>query len=129
MKPRKFDKEKLRYDLLPAPELEELVEVYTHGANKYGDKNYLVQGGLGEDRIYAAILRHLQAYRKCERIDKDSGLPALAHAVWGCFTLMEYERLGYLKAKPKRKASKRYRVKKKGCKHREQIQIAKGVKS
>ena len=110
-KAKKFDKGKLRYDLVPAPELEELVKVYTHGAGVYGDKNYLARGGLGEDRIYAAILRHLQSYRKGARIDKDSGLPALTHAVWGCFTLMEYERLGYLKVKPKRKASKRWRKK------------------
>ena len=109
MKAKKFDDGKLRYDLVPPIELEELVEVYTHGAARYGDKNYLAGGGLGEDRIYAAILRHVQSYRKGERIDKDSSLLALAHAAWGCFTLMEYERLGYLKAKPKRKVSKRWR--------------------
>ena len=107
-KAKKFDSGKIRYDLVPASELEELARVYTMGAIKYGDKNYLKGGGLNEGRVYAAIIRHIQAQRMGKHIDSESKLQALAHAAWGCFTLMEYERLGFL-GKQKRKASKRWR--------------------
>ncbi len=90
----KFDEEKhggtkLRYDLIPPVALKMLAEVYTHGARKYGDINYLK--GMSFRRILAALMRHIEAYRAGETDDPDSGLPHMAHAAWQCFTLMVYE--------------------------------------
>ncbi|KKN84442.1 hypothetical protein LCGC14_0289040 [marine sediment metagenome] len=85
----KFDSEKLRFDLIPPYALEQLAKVYTHGAAKYGDVNYL--RGMTYRRILAALMRHVEAYRAGESIDPDSGLPHMAHVAWQAFTLMVYE--------------------------------------
>jgi hypothetical protein len=65
-----------------------LVDVYTHGAEKYADRNW--ENGLHWSRIFAAIMRHLWKWWSGEDDDRESGLPHLAHAAWGCFALLEY---------------------------------------
>lgn len=87
---KKFDQGKLRYDLIPGDSLEWLVKVYTMGADKYDDENW--REGMSWKRIFGAIMRHLWAWFRGEDIDKESGLPHLAHATWGCFTLLNYMR-------------------------------------
>lgn len=89
----KFDFGKLRWDLIPYDSLEEVVKVYTHGAEKYSDHNW--RKGMKFSRIYAAMLRHLTAFIRGEDIDKDSGLNHLSQVAWGCLTL-----LNYMKTKP-----------------------------
>lgn len=84
----KFDQGKLRYDLVPAGPLKALAEVYTFGAGKYADNNW--RKGLAWGRVYGAIMRHLWAFWRGEDTDPESGLPHLAHASWGVFTLLEY---------------------------------------
>lgn len=88
----KFDAGKLRYDLVPTYPLRELAKVYTDGAAKYGDENYLKQG-MNWKRVIASLLRHVEAYRARENTDPESGSPHLAHAAWCCFTLLTYEHL------------------------------------
>jgi len=69
----KADDGKLRYDLI-APEFEEEVaKGLTFGATKYADKNYLQGEGLELKRPLAALRRHLNALRKGEDFDKESG--------------------------------------------------------
>lgn len=85
---RKDDEGKLRYDLLPVGPLETLVAVYNFGAKRYSDNNW--RKGISWGRIFGAINRHLWAFWRGEDLDKESGLPHLAHAAWGCLTLMEY---------------------------------------
>ena len=92
MEGRKDDLGKLRWDLIPPEALEEIVRVYTMGASKYEPWNWLK--GMAWSRVFAAIMRHLWAWARGERTDSESGLSHLAHAAWGCFTLMEFERLG-----------------------------------
>jgi len=84
----KFDDEKRRYDLVPADSLRQLVDIYTFGAKKYEDNNW--RKGLKWGRIYGAIQRHLNAFWEGEEVDSESGLTHLAHAAWGCFTLLNY---------------------------------------
>lgn len=78
--------------LLPTcgPALFEVSKVLTFGASKYGANNWQ---GLDEftNRYYAAILRHLFAYGGGERIDPESGLPHLAHALCGALFLLSSE--------------------------------------
>lgn len=84
----KYDKNKVRMDLLPPYALTEVAKTYTYGSMKYSDNNW--QKGLEWSRIYAAALRHLFAYWQGEDRDKGSELYHLAHAVYNCLTLLEY---------------------------------------
>lgn len=78
---KKNDNGKDRWDLLPIGTIEQIVEVLTFGTNKYCDNNWQKVNN-GKERYFAALMRHLVAYRKGEFFDKESGLPHLAHA--GC---------------------------------------------
>lgn len=84
----KFDNSKTRYDLMSPIALEYLALVYTFGAVKYKDHNW--RKGIRWSRIFGAIMRHLWAWMLGEDVDDESGLPHLAHAMWGCATLLEY---------------------------------------
>ncbi len=88
----KFDAEKLRYDLVPPYPLSELAQVYTDGARKYGDENY--RKGMSWRRVLGSVMRHIEACREGQWLDTESGSPHAAHAAWGCFTLMLYEKEG-----------------------------------
>lgn len=85
----KHDEGKLRWDLLPIRPIEELVEVYTFGSKKYGDRNW--ENGISSDRLYAAVMRHIAAWRKGERINEESDLHHLAHAMFGLVAIMFFE--------------------------------------
>lgn len=78
---------KLRWELLPLPLLELVVKVFHFGAEKYGpDRWQNLPDGLR--RYKAAILRHLVAFEKGEIIDKESGLPHLAHMAWNALAVL-----------------------------------------
>ena len=76
----KFDGQKLRWDLLPYREVEEVVEILTFGAEKYADNNWQCVPNR-RNRYYAAAMRHLVAWFMGERLDKESGKNHLAHAL------------------------------------------------
>lgn len=85
---KKYDDNKARWDLLPMGLIDEVVDVLTFGAKKYGPDNWrLVENGQG--RYYSALMRHVRAFRKGELIDKESGKSHLAHAV--CNLLFMFE--------------------------------------
>lgn len=88
----KYDQDKLRYDLISFPALEELCKVYSLGAKKYADRNW--EKGIMYSRILAAMLRHITAWVMGETLDKESNLHHLAHAAWCCFTLLHYHKAG-----------------------------------
>lgn len=86
---RKNDKGKVRFDLIPAEELEEIAFVLTKGAELYGVRNYLNGKGLQISQVYSAAQRHLNKYYR--RMDKDPqfGASHLAHAACCILMLME----------------------------------------
>ena len=84
----KHDMEKLRMDLVSAIAIEELAKVYSYGARKYEDHNW--RKGIKWSRVLAALKRHILAFEKGEDIDQESNLLHLAHAMWGCASLLEY---------------------------------------
>lgn len=84
----KYDSGKVRFDLVPVAPLRALAQVYQMGAVKYEDNGW--RSGLAWSRIYAALQRHLLAFWEGQDLDDESGLPHLAHAAWGTFTLLEY---------------------------------------
>lgn len=83
----KFDAEKLRYDLVPPSAIKALAEVYTFGARKYKPNNWKLCAE--PEKYLAALMRHLEAYRAGEELDKDSGLPHLAHLLTNAANLLE----------------------------------------
>ena len=90
---KKFDKGKLRYDLLPLGPLEQVTDIITFGSEKYGPNNWQkVDKGL--DRYYAAAMRHLIAWKTGEKIDQDSGRSHLAHVGCNLFFMMWLEDQG-----------------------------------
>ena len=75
----KHDDGKLPYYLLPFDAVDEVVAVLRHGAKKYGDRNW--EGGMDWSRLLGASLRHLSSYSQGQRVDPETHLYALAHAI------------------------------------------------
>ena len=87
--PKKNDRldGKPRWELLPLPDLEDIVEVYTFGAEKYGPHTWRdLEDGF--DRYKAALLRHLVSFDRGEEFDHESHLPALAHMAWNAIAML-----------------------------------------
>lgn len=76
----KHDGEKDRWDLLPWGEVCDVVKVLTFGARKYEADNWK-RVEKGQSRYFAAAMRHITARERGQRIDPESGLPHLAHAI------------------------------------------------
>ena len=78
---------KLRWELLPLETMEEVVKIFTFGAEKYGPNTWQ---GLenGYERYKAALLRHLVSYEKGETLDAESGIHALAHMAWNAIAML-----------------------------------------
>lgn len=87
----RFSKGKIRYDLITPWSLEQLAKAYTYGTLKYDDDNFY-KGLKWRKDVFGCILRHVWKWFRGEKYDKESGLHHLCHAVWNCFTLMEYEK-------------------------------------
>jgi hypothetical protein len=87
-KATKDDWGKPRYSLIPPHPLKVLAEIYTMGARKYSDDNWL--NGMDWKRVLDAVYRHLEAFKGGEDNDPESGLPHVMHAAWGCFTLCQF---------------------------------------
>jgi hypothetical protein len=87
---RKFDNDKLRYDLVPPLALEEMVKVLTFGAQKYDPDNWQKVPD-SKRRYFAALQRHLWAWKQGETVDKESGIHHLAHAACCLYFLYEHD--------------------------------------
>lgn len=82
-----FLDDKLRWDLLPLEEIEEIVKVYTAGSKKYGENTWQnLPNGL--QRYKAAMLRHLVAFEKGEETDKETGCKHLAQVAWNAIAML-----------------------------------------
>jgi len=91
-KAKKYDAGKAPMSLLPYAALEMIAQVLDFGAQKYGTHNWL--GGMSWSRLADAALRHVNAWVWGEKLDKESGLPHLAHAACCILFLLTYERFG-----------------------------------
>jgi len=84
----KYDKDKTRFDLLSLNAERAVAEVLTHGARKYGARNWnLVDNHV--DRYIGAARRHLNAYMSGEKIDPESNIHHLAHAICSFMFILE----------------------------------------
>ena len=66
-------------DLVDYDIVNEIGKVLTYGAKKYSPNSWQTIDD-AENRYFAALLRHLFAYRKGEILDPESGLPHMSHA-------------------------------------------------
>lgn len=87
----KHDEKKVRPDLVPASVILDVAEVFTLGAQKYGERNW--QKGIVYSRVYAAVQRHLLTWWSLQSTDRESGRSHLCHALAGLFMLRWYERV------------------------------------
>lgn len=90
---KKDDKDKPRVGLVPPKAALELAKVMTHGAEKYGDKNWRL---VADHRYLDALGRHYLELLMVEgngqvAKDHDSGLPILAHIAANALILLEKE--------------------------------------
>lgn len=86
----KHDQGKLPWDLLSFDAIEQIVRVLQHGEKKYSAWNWTRGGGLSWSRVFAAAMRHMAAWARGETLDKESGLPHLAHAACCIMFLLHY---------------------------------------
>jgi hypothetical protein len=79
---------KLRYDLCPAIAQREYAKVWTEGLKKYPAGNW--EKGFPFSVVIASAMRHLEAMRLGEMIDKESGLLHSAHLMANAAMLTEF---------------------------------------
>lgn len=80
-------------ELLPWESLGQIVEVLTYGAQKYSPDNWQRVPD-PQNRYFAAVMRHLHAYRLGDALDSESGLPHLAHAACCVLFMMHFDLYG-----------------------------------
>lgn len=81
--------QKPRWELLPLNLLAYVVDVYTAGAEKYGEGNWMnLEDGFR--RYQAAMLRHLVAYQNGEIRDPETGCYHLAQVVWNALAMLHF---------------------------------------
>src|ERR1700677_2479135 len=78
---------KLRYDLLEPYAIQELVKVFTKGAEKYSDFNWL-DGGMDYSKMLASLKRHIAAFELGEDIDQETQCLHMAQAAWNALALV-----------------------------------------
>ena len=77
---KKYDTDKLKYSLLPKKVIEDVIKVLMIGEKKYGTDNWIYVDN-GYERYYNACLRHLQAWYYGEKLDTESGISHIIHAI------------------------------------------------
>lgn len=85
-----FIDNKVRMDLLPWPELEEIGKVYTAGAKKYGPNQWQDLSD-GYQRYKGAMLRHLIELEKGNDVDSDTGCLHAAQIAWNAIAMLHFK--------------------------------------
>lgn len=99
---RKFDGGKPRFELVPPHALEETAKVLTFGSLKYADDNWKNVPD-GKKRYIGAILRHINAFKKGETHDPETGLHHMAHAICCAMFICDADVSGIPLAPPEEK--------------------------
>jgi len=81
---------KTRMDLFPMECMEAISKVLTFGANKYKPNNWKKTQN-SKERYRAALLRHMTAMQKGEKIDKESGLTHASHLACNAIFLLWFD--------------------------------------
>ncbi len=86
----KGDAGKDPWELVPWGPFRGVVRVLGFGARKYAPDNWRRVPN-AKDRYYAAAMRHLVAWRTGEKLDSESGLPHLWHAMCSLLFVTELD--------------------------------------
>jgi hypothetical protein len=84
----RYNSDKLRYDLIPALANREYAKIWTQALGKYPARNW--EKGMPWTEVIASAMRHLEAMRLGEMIDKESGLLHSAHLMANAAMLTEF---------------------------------------
>lgn len=85
---KRYDSGKPRVELLPSSAIEAMANVFTQGAEKYGDRNW--ERGMDWSRTYASMMRHMLAIGNGQFYDQESGQLHLAHIMANAAFLIYY---------------------------------------
>lgn len=88
-KGKKYDSEKLEWDLLPIDALCVIIRVFMFGAKKYGKRNW--ENGMAFSRLYNAALRHMTKWYAGQVFDEETGINHLAHAAVSLMMILAYQ--------------------------------------
>lgn len=86
----KHDEGKLRFSLLPKGTISEVLKVLEFGAKKYAENNWQKVDN-ARTRYYDAALRHITAWHEGEKLDSETGVSHIAHALCCLHFLMWFE--------------------------------------
>jgi hypothetical protein len=89
IKALRYNKGKLRYDLLPWEWKEGLTQVLQMGAEKYDDNNW--RKGMSNTDIMASLERHLIEYQKGSDNDGESNLHHMLHVAWNALAIYYFD--------------------------------------
>lgn len=87
----RFNEGKTRHDLVPAYAQEQYARVLTLGAIKYKENNW--RKGMPWSKVLASLERHLQAIKRGEDFDPETGLLHSAHIMCNAAFLTEYYKI------------------------------------
>lgn len=87
----RYNQGKLRYDLVNPWAHEQLVKVFTKGAEKYEARNW--EKGMSWTSVIASLKRHLEAIERGEDYDQETGMLHSAHVQWNSHCLTAYYKL------------------------------------
>tara|TARA_B110000977_G_scaffold116708_1_gene150760 strand:+ start:188 stop:514 length:327 start_codon:yes stop_codon:yes gene_type:complete len=88
----KYDSNKPPLHLIPPEALLKIANVFSFGAEKYGENNWRDDGdSTSWTRTYASIQRHLNAWAMGQDYDSESGQEHLAHATTQLIILMIHQ--------------------------------------
>lgn len=86
----RYSKGKLRYDLFPPEAFEEIVRVYTRGAEKYEERNW--ERGMKWSECLRALKSHLTKWEKGETFDDELiDCHNMAMVAWNAIALLTYQ--------------------------------------
>ena len=88
---KRFNSGKTKHNLTPPFAQEQYAKVLTMGSIKYGDRNWEL--GMKWSTIVDSLERHLNAYKRGEDFDSESGILHSAHIMTNAAFLTEYYKL------------------------------------
>ena len=88
MQADRHNKGKRLISLVPTSLINSVADVMLFGAKKYDKNNW--RKGLPFTSVYDSLQRHMLSWLDGEDLDKESGLPHLAHAACNIAFLLEY---------------------------------------
>ena len=84
----RYNKNKIRFDLLEPYAIEQLAKVFTKGAEKYEPNNWLK--GMPWMDVVASLKRHLNEFEQGVDFDEETNLYHMAHVAWNAMAIVSY---------------------------------------